>query len=225
MKIVTLVYPGVTPLDLVGPLQVWSSWPGAHVEIAARTLDPLATDTVMQIVPTHTYTTAAADPDILFVPGGTDGTLAAIADDGLLAFVRDRGGRAGWVTSVCTGALVLGAAGLLRGYESTTHWLVLDELKRFGARPVKARWVIDRNRAAGGGVSAGIDFGLALMARIVGEDHARMTQLAIEYAPDPPFRSGTPDEARPETREAVRSAFRGFVSALDQMTAVLADDK
>ena len=130
-----------------------------------------------------------------------------MADAEVTAFMRSRGEQAKWVTSVCTGALVLGASGLLDGYEATTHWLALDALEGFGATPVKQLWVIDRNRATGGGVTAGIDFGLALMAEVAGEDVARAVQLGLEYAPQPPFDSGTPEKARPETVAQVREWF------------------
>ena len=138
MNITILVYPGVTPLDFVGPLQVWNSWPDLQMEIVAESLDPLKTDTAMQIVPTHTFESATPDPDIFLIPGGDEGTFEAMKNDALLDFVRQQGARAKWVTSVCTGALVLGAAGLLEGYQCTTHWLALDGLKQFGAKPVKA---------------------------------------------------------------------------------------
>ena len=111
------------------------------------------------------------------------------------------------MTSVCTGALVLGASKLLEGYRATTHWMALDGLRAFGAEPVRERWVIDRNRATGGGVTAGIDFGLALMAEVAGEDIARAVQLGLEYAPKPPFDSGTPETADPKTVELVRELF------------------
>ena len=221
MKITILVYPGLTPLDLVGPMQIWSAWPDLHMELVAESLDPMETDTVMRIVPTHTYETATTDPDIFFIPGGDEGTLKAMQNEALLDFVRQQGSRAKWVTSVCTGALILGAAGLLQGYKCTTHWLVLDGLKKFGAQPVKARWVIDRNRATGGGVTAGIDFGLALMAQLAGEEVAHATQLLVEYAPNPPFNSGTPDEAQPDICQAVRNKYTAFVSQINDMTGVL----
>ena len=220
MKIIILIYPGVTPLDLVGPMQVWNSWPDLHMEVVAASLDLIKTDTVMEIVPTHTYESAIANPDIFFIPGGDEGTIEAMKNEALLDFVRERGSRAKWVTSVCTGALILGAAGLLQGYKSTTHWLALDALKAFGAQPVKARWVIDRNRATGGGVTAGIDFGLALMAQIAGEDIACAAQLENEYAPAPPFNSGTPDEAQPEICQTVRDKYAVFASMFNEMARV-----
>ena len=217
MRILMLVYPDMTLLDLVGPLQTWQAWPDASIELVSATQDPVPTDTQATILPTHSYRTAAADPDILFVPGGTRGSLMTMSDERTLDFLQDRGGRARWVTSVCTGALLLGAAGLLTGYRATTHWAVLPTLAEFGAIPVSERWVIDRDRATGGGVTAGIDFGLALMAKIAGEPIARVAQLTLEYTPRPPFQSGTPDEANQETLDAVErdiDRFRRAVSSV-----------
>lgn len=207
MRIQLLVYPGMTLLDLVGPLQVWSLWPGAQTQIVWKDTAPVMTDTGMAVVPTASFDDAWAEPGIVFAPGGTAGTFAAMADAEVTGFMRSRGERAGWVTSVCTGALVLGASGLLEGYEATTHWMALDLLEAYGAKPVRQRWVIDRNRATGGGVTAGIDFGLALMAEVAGEDLARAVQLGLEYAPSPPFDSGTPETAGPEAVARVREWF------------------
>jgi putative intracellular protease/amidase len=209
MKIVMLAYPGMTLLDLVGPLQVWTLWPGADIQLAWKSTDPIQTDSAASINPTHDFASAHEDPDILFAPGGLDGTYALLNDAEVIEFLQDRGSRTKWITSVCTGALVLGAAGLLKGYKSTTHWAAIDTLEAFGATPVRERWVIDRNRASGGGVTAGIDFGLALMAEIAGDDIARTVQLGLEYSPNPPFNSGSPDDATPETIEAVMHMFGG----------------
>jgi len=207
MNIAMLVYPGMTLLDLVGPLQAWSLWPGASIQTVAGSREPVPTDSAAVLVPTQDFDGAFEAPDILFAPGGTAGTFAAMQDEATLAWLRDRGARSGWITSVCTGALVLGAAGLLDGYRATTHWAALDLLPQFGATVVRERWVIDRNRATGGGVTAGIDFGLALMAELAGDDIARQTQLALEYAPAPPFEAGTPDQAGPELTRAVLEGF------------------
>ena len=209
MKIQMLVYPQMTLLDLVGPLQVWSLWPDAEIQLVWKDTEPVMSDSGAAIVPTHAFVDAWPDPDIVFAPGGTQGTFAVMADADVMGFMKDRGDRAGWITSVCTGALILGAAGLLQGFEATTHWMALEALEGFGAKPVKERWVIDRNRATGGGVTAGIDFGLALMAKIAGEDIARAVQLGLEYAPQPPFESGTPEQATPETIALVRKWFGG----------------
>ena len=212
MKITMLVYPQMTLLDLVGPLQVWSLWPDSETQLVWKDTHPVPTDSAAVLVPTHSFADTWSDPDFLFTGGGTAGTFALLEDEAVLDFMRDRGSKAKWVTSVCTGALVLGAAGLLDGYKATTHWMTLDMLTNFGAEPVQERWVIDRNRATGGGVTAGIDFGLALMAEVAGEDLARAVQLAIEYSPKPPFASGNPDEARPETVELVKKMFSGQIS-------------
>ena len=209
MKIQMLVYPEMTLLDLVGPLQAWSLWPGAEIQIVWKEGAPVMTDSGLAVVPTHSFAAAWSACDIVFAPGGVEGTARAMADTDVTRFMAERGETAQWVTSVCTGALILGAAKLLEGYRATTHWMALESLRGFGAEPVKERWVIDRNRATGGGVTAGIDFGLALMARIAGEEVARAVQLGLEYAPKPPFDSGTPETASPETVALVQKLFGG----------------
>jgi cyclohexyl-isocyanide hydratase len=207
MNIQMLVYPDMTLLDLVGPLQVWSLWPDSEIQLVWKDTAPVMTDSGLAVVPTHSFAQAEASPGILFAPGGIDGTFRAMADAEVTGFMAERGAAAQWVTSVCTGALILGASKLLEGYKATTHWLALDALEAFGAEAVKQRWVIDRNRATGGGVTAGIDFGLALMAEIAGEDIAKAVQLGLEYAPQPPFDSGTPDKADPKAIELVQRLF------------------
>jgi cyclohexyl-isocyanide hydratase len=207
MKITMLAYPGMTPLDLLGPLQTWSLWHGAEIQVVWKNTDPVMTDTGMAIVPTHDFTEAYDSPDILFAPGGTKATFDLMSDVEVMDFLKAKGAEASWITSVCTGALLIGAAGLLTGYKATTHWAAHENLAAFGAIPTKARYVIDRNRATGGGVTAGIDFGLALMAEIAGEEAARVAQLVMEYSPQPPFRSGTPDEASEATIKTVLDNF------------------
>lgn len=193
MHIAFLLFPGVTQLDLTGPAQFLSRLPGARVDLVWDTRDPVPTDAGFAILPTATLAEVPR-ADLLCVPGGM-GVSKVIDHAPALDWVRQVGAEAEWVTSVCTGALVLGAAGLLRGYKATTHWAWHDMLPLFGAEPVHARHVIDRNRATGGGVTAGIDFALALMARIAGEDVARAVQLALEYDPAPPFDAGSPEKA------------------------------
>jgi cyclohexyl-isocyanide hydratase len=207
MKIQIFIYAGMTTLDMMGPLQTWQSWPDAEFQIVAEQAGVVDTDTALSVVATHGFEDAWDSPDILFVPGGAEGTFNLLNNEKVLAFLADRGSRAKWVTSVCTGSIVLGAAGLLEGYKATSHWFARDMLASFGASPVADRWVIDRNRATGGGVTAGIDFGLALMSRICGEGLARESQLRMEYSPKPPFQSGTPEEAWPETLAAVRAEY------------------
>lgn len=207
MKIIMLAYPDMTPLDLMGPLQTWSLWPEAQIQVVWKSTLPIMTDTGMAIVPTHSFDEAFEQPDILFVPGGTKATFDLMTDEVTLDFLRQRGEQAAWVTSVCTGALVLGAAGLLQGYRATTHWLAHEQLANFGAIPTEGRYVIDRNRATGGGVTAGIDFGLALLARFAGDEMAKTAQLIMEYAPEPPFNSGRPEQASPATVQRVAEDF------------------
>lgn len=196
MQISFLLFPQVTQLDLTGPAQVLSRMPGAQVELVAKTMDPVPTDAGFPLLPGATFE-MAAQPDILCVPGGF-GITGAMEDEPTLAWLQRAAEGAQWVTSVCTGSLVLGAAGLLQGYRATCHWASHEWLAAFGAIPVKERVVFDRNRVSGGGVTAGIDFGLALAAAILGEEAARFIQLSLEYDPAPPFDAGSPDKAGPE---------------------------
>lgn len=188
-----LLFPDVTQLDLTGPAQVLSRLGNAKIDLVAKTRDPVPTDAGFDLLPTATFD-AVRSADILCVPGGF-GTIAAMQDDATLDWVRAVAADAMWVTSVCTGSLVLAAAGLLTGYKATSHWASRHHLAWFGAEPVAERIVFDRNRVTGGGVTAGIDFALALTAAIRGEDHAKFVQLSIEYDPHPPFDCGTPDKA------------------------------
>lgn len=207
MNITMLVYPGMTPLDLMGPLQAWSMWPGTTIQIVWKDTNPVMTDTGLALVPTHSFENAFEAPDILFVPGGAAPTIALLEDQEVVDFLRECGSKAVWKTSVCTGALLLGAAGLLKGFRATTHWVAHDMLESFGAIPTKSRWVIDGGRATGGGVTAGIDFGLALVAEIAGEEAAKTIQLAMEYDPQPPYDAGTPERAGPVLTAKVISGF------------------
>jgi cyclohexyl-isocyanide hydratase len=196
IQIGMLLYPGLTQLDLTGPYEVLTRLPGAAVHLLWKTSGPVRADSGMQIVATGTLG-ASPDLDLLLVPGGP-GQAELMADREVLDFLATQGQRARWVTSVCTGSLLLGAAGLLDGYRATTHWAYLEMLPLFGATPVSERVVIDRNRVTAGGVTAGIDFGLRLVAELGGEQIARAIQLGIEYDPAPPFRSGHPSVADPE---------------------------
>ena len=199
-KIAMVLYPGLTILDFVGPLFAFSLMQGAQIHLVAPTMAPVLGDGHLALMPTHTYDQVPADLDLLFVPGAGPGTVAAMKDHKLLAFLADRGSRAKYVTSVCTGSLVLGAAGLLKGYRATSHWVVRDTvLPLVGATPVNERYVKDRNRITGGGVTSGIDFGLHLVAEFRGEAEARFIQLMGEYDPKPPFASGSPATATPQT--------------------------
>jgi cyclohexyl-isocyanide hydratase len=193
IRIAFLLFPNVTQLDLTGPAQVLSRLGNATVDLVAKTLDPVTTDAGFALMPTGTFADAV-QPDILCIPGGF-GVNDAIDDVETMAWVARVAPDAAWITSVCTGSLLLGAAGLLTGYRATCHWAQHHLLSEFGAIPVKDRVVIDRNRATGGGVTAGIDFAFTLMAAIRGEAHARLVQLSLEYDPAPPFDSGSPARA------------------------------
>jgi len=195
IRIAFLLYPHFTQLDLTGPAQFLSRLGKARIDYVAKSRDPVPTDSGFAIVPTATFDEAGA-ADILCVPGGIS-CVDAMEDEEILAWVRQAAGGARWVTSVCTGSLILGAAGLLRGYRAACHWAWREHLALFGARPVAQRVVFDRDRVTGGGVTAGIDFALALTAAVRGEAHARTVQLALEYDPAPPFDSGSPERAGP----------------------------
>jgi cyclohexyl-isocyanide hydratase len=193
ISVAFLLFPGVTQLDLTGPAQILSRLGNVTLDLVWKTIAPVETDSGFSILPTATFADVAR-ADILCIPGGM-GTTGVINDDAAMAWVKQIGDEAQWITSVCTGSLILGAAGFLNGYQATTHWAWMDYLPLFGAQPVKARHVIDRNRATGGGVTAGIDFALALTAAIRGEAHAKFVQLSLEYDPAPPFDAGSPKKA------------------------------
>lgn len=188
-----IAFERMTNLDFVGPFDILSRVRGARTILLARSLDPITTDSGYRLLP-EMQMADAPELDMIFLPGGP-GSTAMMEDPDMLAFLRERGPRAQWITSVCTGALVLGAAGLLKGYRAATHWSVMDILPVLGAIPASERVVIDRNRVTGGGVTAGIDFALTLIARIWGEDQAKLIQLGNEYDPAPPFDAGHPDRA------------------------------
>lgn len=205
--IAMVLYPRMTALDLVGPQFVLASLTNVRVHLVAASMAPIVTDTGITIMPTGTFATCPSDLAVLFVPGGLAGTFSAMDDAGIIGFLADRGKRARYVTSVCTGSLLLGAAGLLDGHKATSHWLFRDMLSHFGATPVDARVTVDRNRMTGAGVTAGIDFGLTLAAEMRGQQFAELVQLLGEYAPVPPFRSGSPGEADPGAVAAVRTFY------------------
>ncbi|MGY3698155.1 cyclohexyl-isocyanide hydratase [Bradyrhizobium sp. USDA 3240] len=196
LQIGLLVFPKVTQLDLTGPLQVFSSVPGAKVHLIWKRIEPVPTDSVMILTPTTTFTDCP-QLDVICVPGGF-GTDDMVGDEEMLGFLRRQAEGAKYVTSVCTGSLVLGAAGLLKGYRATTHWSAIDFLSSFGAIPTKTRVCVDRNRFTGGGVTAGIDFALTLVSELVDRKTAEAIQLRLEYNPAPPFNAGSPDTAPAE---------------------------
>lgn len=196
MQIGFLIYPGVTQLDVVGASEVLSYLPNANAQMVWKRQEPVTTDAGFIMLPNTSFETCP-DLDIICVPGGM-GQPSVMSDEAVLTFIRRQGQQASYVTSVCTGSLFLGAAGLLKGYRAACHWAFLDKLTAFGAIPSRKRVVMDRNRVSGGGVTSGIDFGLALAAVIAGETVAKAIQLTIEYDPAPPFQSGSPEKVEPE---------------------------
>jgi cyclohexyl-isocyanide hydratase len=200
-----VLFPHVTQLDFTGPLQVLHRLPDSKVHILAKARDPVMSDCGLALVPTATFANAPA-LDVVCIPGGF-GVSGAIADAATVDFVRRQGAGAKYVTSVCTGAFVLGVAGLLKGRRATTHWAYTGLLSLVGATYEKARVVRDGNVLTGGGVTAGIDFALTLAAEIAGPDTAQRIQLSIEYDPAPPFTSGNPDGAPAPVREAMAERY------------------
>jgi cyclohexyl-isocyanide hydratase len=198
-----VIFPNLTQLDFTGPLQVLSRVPSSATHIIAKSEAPVPSDCGLSLVPTHTFKTAP-QLDLICVPGGF-GVVEAIRDPQTVDFVRGQAKGARYVTSVCTGAFVLGAAGLLTGRRATTHWAYTDLLPLVGATYEKARVVRDGNLVTAGGVTSGIDFGLSIAAELAGEDAAQGIQLGIEYDPDPPFDAGHPDRAG----EAIRAKLSG----------------
>ena len=198
-----LIFPRLTQLDMTGPYEVLARLPNTVVHLVAHTLDPVKTDRGMMIVPTVTYADCP-QLDIVMVPGGP-GQQDLMEDQVVLEFLQRQARGAKYVTSVCTGSLVLGAAGLLKGKRATCHWAAIDHLAALGATPVSERVVVDGNVVTGAGVASGIDFALKLAAILEGEKVAREIQLQIEYDPDPPFDGGSPKTAAADTLAALRS--------------------
>ena len=203
MNIGMLVFPDMTQLDFTGPYEVFIQVPKCEVKVIAKSLQPVAAKGGLKFLPDTTL--ADAPPlDLVFVPGGP-GVNALMEDREVLEFLRRQAEKAKYVTSVCTGALVLGAAGLLKGYSATTHWASLGLLPVFGATALPDRVVTDRNRITGGGVTAGIDFALTVAAEVAGPEVAKRIQLLIEYNPAPPFACGHPSTAEPSIVEGLRA--------------------
>jgi len=218
-QIAMLMYPGMTVLDLIGPQSMFGGLMGAKVYLVAKTLDPVTSDGGVTITPTATFKTCPRDLTVLFTPGGTDGTLAAARDPETVAFMADRGARAKYITSVCSGSLILGAVGLLKGYKATSHWSVRHVLAGFGAIPTDARVVRDRNRITGAGVTAGLDFGLTMLAELRDRTYAECCQLMSEYDPDPPFHAGSLKTAPADVKTPMVEMLADFVKKSEALAA------
>lgn len=208
-----LIYPNMTALDLIGPHTFLAGLMNVQVHLLWKAKELIVSDRGVPIQATTSFRECPENLDILFVPGGSKGTIPLMNDSEVIAFLRHRGARAGHVTSVCTGALLLGAAGLLKGYKVTTHWAYRDLLPLLGAEPVAERVVVDRSRITGAGVTSGIDFGLVLSSKMRDQRFAEMQQLAFEYDPHPPFRAGTPEQAGPEIANHLRELFAPNIEA------------
>ena len=209
MRIVFFVYEGLTTLDVVGPHEVLARLPGVEAVTASPDGGPVTVDTgTLGLVPTASISDIES-ADVLVVPGGVSGTFAAAADPAITGWVRDISAGATWTASVCTGSLILGAAGVLAGRRATTHWAAIDLLERYGAIPTRQRIVIDGDVITAAGISSGIDMALRLAAELTDDTIAQALQLAIEYDPDPPFDCGSPATAPPEIVELARAALAG----------------
>jgi transcriptional regulator GlxA family with amidase domain len=203
MQIAIGLYPGFTALDAIGPYQVLTNVPGAEVVLCAASAGPLADDMgLLRLDIEHTFDEVAA-PDVLLVPGGLVTRKLAADGDPLVEWVRSAHDHTTWTTSVCVGALVLGAAGILDGLRATTHWITYDDLAAYGAEPTEERVVIEGKVATAAGVSAGIDLALTLVGQIWGPELAQSIQLGIEYDPQPPFDAGAPSKAAKPIHELV----------------------
>lgn len=222
-EVAMLMYPEFFAQDLVGPYTVLASLPNTRVHLISRTKDPIiATPAAFPILPSGTFADCPRDLDVFLVPGGAFSTVNAMKNEETIEFIRDRGQRAKFLTSVCTGSLMLGAAGLLEGYKATSHWVTHDLLSKFGAIPTHGRVVVDRNRITGGGVTAGIDFGLKVASILEDDFTAQQIQLAIEYDPEPPFDSGSPARAPAKVRAAAEKNYSAFRAAMVEVVDQLA---
>jgi cyclohexyl-isocyanide hydratase len=213
-----VVYPSMFLQDLIGPLTVFESLMNREIHLLWKNTDVVGNEgdqpkPLIPVTPTTAFKDCPKQLDVLFVPGGVPGTLTMMEDPEVLAFLADQGSRARFVTSVCTGSLILGAAGLLKGYRAASYWATRDVLRDLGAIPSRHRVVVDRNRITGGGVTAGMDFALSLVAKLRSPAYAKTVQLYLEYDPDPPFNAGSPEKAPRLAREFLTDMYAEMVRA------------
>ena len=207
LQIGMLIYPDMTAMDMVAPQLVFANLPNARVHLLWKTLEPVVSDSGLTVLPNCILEDCPADLDVLFVGGSKAATWPLMHDKAVISFLADRGARAKWVTSVCTGSLLLAAAGLLNGYNATSHWAVRHLLASLGAHPLDERVVLHGNRLTGGGVTAGMDFALSIASQLCGEDFAKTLQLLVEYDPQPPFQGGSPQHAEPAIVQAAQGLY------------------
>ena len=207
-----VIFPDLTQLDFTGPQQVLARLPQSAMHIIAKSDSPVPSDSSLSLVPTHAFENCP-QLDLICVPGGTTGVVRAMQDQETIEFIRRQSTSAKYVTSVCTGAFILGAVGLLKGRRATTHWAFTELLPLVGATHEKARIVKDGNVITAGGVTSGIDFGLSMVAEIAGETTAQAIQLSLEYNPAPPFDAGHPDRAPDAVKDTVFPRYEGLRSA------------
>jgi cyclohexyl-isocyanide hydratase len=222
LQIGFLVYPGVVQLDVMGAYQVLAFPPNIEIHLIWKTLTPIVSNEGLIITPTVTLADCP-DLDVICVPGGGLGQVAIMQDDDILDFLRQQSQTAKYVTGVCTGSMILAAAGLLEGYKATCHWAFREQLAMLGVEVVRQRVVIDRDRITGAGVTSGIDFGLTLVGLLCGEDVAKMAQLMMEYDPQPPFNSGTPETAGTAAVQQLSEFGKPLIDAFLTQTKAIVD--
>jgi len=225
-KIAILLYPGFTALDVVGPHYFFACMMGATVDLVTTNADlaPVASDLKLAIAPTATLAEYRRDPTVVFIPGGTSGTMETMRNAKVIDFLRQSEKTAQFMTSVCTGSLVLAAAGLLRGKEATSHWVTRPLLAEFGAKPVDRRVVVDGKMVTGAGVSAGLDLGLALVQALRGKPYAQALMLQAEYAPEPPLAGGTMATTDPGIGQPMSDMFEPFRFQVQELAASVKKD-
>jgi cyclohexyl-isocyanide hydratase len=217
LQIGFLIYPGVIQLDVMGAYQVLAFPPNTQVHLLWKTLSPVVSNEGLILTPTMTLVECPS-LDVICVPGGGIGQVEVMQDAEILDFLQQQSITAQYVTSVCTGSLILAAAGLLQGYKATCHWAFRDQLAMLGVEVAPQRVVIDHNRVTGAGVTSGIDFGLTLLGLLGGEQVAKMTQLMMEYTPEPPFNAGTPETAGEEVVRSLMQLGKPLLDAFQAQT-------
>lgn len=221
LQIGFLLYPGVVQLDLTGPYQVLSFPPNTQVHLIWESLSPIKSNEGLMLTPTTTLEDCPP-LDVICVPGGGMGQLDVMKNQRVLAFLKQQAASAQYVSSVCTGSMILAAAGVLQGYQATCHWAFREQLAALGVAVVPQRIVVDRNRVTGAGVTSGIDFGFTLLGLLCGEQTAKVTQLMMEYQPEPPFDAGTPETAGEDILGAFMQLGKPFIDAFWTQTSASA---